>query len=990
MKFLIFFTLFIILTCSLIPISFSDNSSVTEHGFFGVEQDTYILEYGDEFQLVKISGIADVPQGSDRAKAVITITNPDSTQNSHRTISGSDGYFELTFPLYYHSQIGIYKVFATFDKHVLGEVFFTVERISITESGTNSNSSTEEAEHVFEFRTSMFEVATDSLFYEKDEIIHIVGVVPTQPNLDLTLQIIDPMNNRILINQITPELDGTFEDSINTNGPLWKFEGDYTVRIHHNEQDLYSTFTFSIPKNEVVPNPIESSTDIKPVTPPVVTPPPPPVVTPPPPPVVQQEPVQTPQVQEESDPTGGIVVLVVIFIIILIIAKKKSGKKKGQYSKTKTYTSTSKPTLPKTVKTSPIQSHTRTSPTSIPTKIDNIKVAIEKIDSLIRRNKNKIAECNEELAYYRGPQGGDHVTKDAMVVYYQGRIEKLEYQNNALSRIRGFCEEEDTKFAIEYLDIEISNNQEYINDNHDDVRSYESQNLDSITTPIVLEFLEKTRAEFQIEMNSCNEIKQILKNFKNSKKTKKQPLITKFKSMPEKLDKRYSEIEKAIDDNRNYYTSLELTAAQKMLNDFKIAIDGAKNHIKEQTNDYLQTVPDDMITNYILMTENLIKSTDEALEDIKKHGSENKSTPERDEALINMHNKLLKKIHELEIEIKDHSKFYKETFTNNFSIPTLLEQLKTLESQLQKRIDEPNLIKRIDVETEKNIGKMFQLCDQLMRARIEEENKEILEKDDENEEESLNVLLSEREQYSKEMDEHTCPKCNKITIKFHKDPTQRNKSEIQLIEKHFGLRGSRIQSYCRECRSSKYTKKEIDPKLAAEIKKELGEFRIQLENQKKLKKKRDSKPKEVEIKITPKKPKTTSEGNKILYSQCEEVLKYKRKVIDKNLIVKCIQLWEEEKMSVEEICKKIYWLDNSRVRRHIQTPERLPNNLIDEISKIISDPESIMAISYYSTDYFRWNGKKSDEEKVLKLGKKLAEGFAKSHNLRRKLMGKRI
>jgi len=411
------------LTCSLIPISFSDNSSVTEHGFFGVEQDTYILEYGDEFQLVKISGIGDVSQGSDRAKAVIIITNPDSTQNSHRTISGSDGYFELTFPLYYHSQIGIYKVFATFDKHVLGEVFFTVERLSITESGTNSNSSTEE-EHVFEFRTSMFEVATDSLSYEKDEIIHIVGVVPTQPILDLTLQIIDPMNNRILINQITPNSDGTFEDSINTNGPLWKFEGDYTIRIHHNEQDLYSTFSFSIPTNEVVPNPIEPSIDTNPVPssgidfPPVVTPPPPPEVTPPLP-EVQQEPVQPAQVQEESDPTGGIVVLVVIFIIILIIAKKKSGKKKGQYSKTKTYTSTSKPTLPKTVKTSPIQSHTGVSPTSIPTKIDDIKVAIEKIDE----NEEEIPQKYMARDFLKGDYFYSIKNYEKALFYYNKELE---------------------------------------------------------------------------------------------------------------------------------------------------------------------------------------------------------------------------------------------------------------------------------------------------------------------------------------------------------------------------------------------------------------------------------------------------------------------------------------------------------------------------------------------------------------------------------------
>ena len=348
MKFFILFTLFIILTCSLIPISFSDNSSVTEHGFFGVEQEKYTLKMDDQI-IVKISGIGDMPAGVDRERANITITNPDSSETAHRVFSTKDGYFELLLPFSYDSQDGIYKVFASFHGKILGEVYFTVERESISNDEVSSDSSNDEPEHVFAFRTTLFEVETDSLSYEKDEIIHIVGVVPTQPNLDLTLQIINPMNNRILVNQITPNSDGTFEDSINTNGPLWKFEGDYTIRIHHNEQDLYSTFSFSIPTNEVVvPNPIEPSIDAKPVTPPVVTPPPPP-------PVVQQEPVQTPQVQEESDPTGGIVVLVVIFIIILIIAKKKSGKKKGYYSKTKTYTSTSKPTLPKTVKTSPIQ-----------------------------------------------------------------------------------------------------------------------------------------------------------------------------------------------------------------------------------------------------------------------------------------------------------------------------------------------------------------------------------------------------------------------------------------------------------------------------------------------------------------------------------------------------------------------------------------------------------------------------------------------------------
>jgi len=107
-------------------------------------------------------------------------------------------------------------------------------------------------------------------------------------------------------------------------------------------------------------------------------------------------------------------------------------------------------------------------------------------------------------------------------------------------------------------------------------------------------------------------------------------------------------------------------------------------------------------------------------------------------------------------------------------------------------------------------------------------------------------------------------------------------------------------------------------------------------------------------------------------------------------VKKCIILWDKDKLTVDEICKKIYWMDNSKVRRHIQTPQRLPNNLTNEISKIISDPESIVTIAYYSTDYFRWT-KENDvsDEKVLKLGIKLAEGIAKFHDLRRKLMGKR-
>lgn len=337
MNFLFVILPIFILLVTTIPSSFSENSSVTEYGFFGVDQDTYTLSPEDEI-LIKISGIGDMPEGVDHERANITITNPDLTEDGHRIFSGSDGYFELLLPMSYHSQVGVYKVFTSFHGHILGEVYFTIERVSITDVNTTSDSSNEETEHVFAFRTSAFEVETDSLSYLKDSIIHISGVVPTQPKSDLTLQIIDPMNNIILINQITSNPDGTFEDSVNTNGPLWKFEGDYNIRINHNEQDLYSTFSFSIPSPIVVPNPIEPS-------------PAPPKIQEPE--VIVQEPViQNPnpvipntspqsrntQESDEFDPTG-IIILIIIIGIIIIIKKRKKSSKQNSYQRQKYYKS---------------------------------------------------------------------------------------------------------------------------------------------------------------------------------------------------------------------------------------------------------------------------------------------------------------------------------------------------------------------------------------------------------------------------------------------------------------------------------------------------------------------------------------------------------------------------------------------------------------------------------------------------------------------------
>jgi hypothetical protein len=711
---LLFFIIPILFFVATIPSSFSENSSVTEYGFFGVDQDTYTLAQGDEI-LVKISGIGEMPAGVDRERANITITNPDSSADGHRVFSGNDGYFELLLPISYHSQVGVYKVFATFHGHVLGEVYFTVERMSINDADATSDSSNEEPEHVFAFRTSMFEVETDSLSYEKDSIIYISGAVPTQPKLDLTLQIIDPMNNIILINQITPNPDGTFEDSVNTNSPLWKFEGDYNIRINHNEQDLYSTFSFSIPSPIAVPNPIEPS----PAPPkiqepeviveePVIQNPPPAITSPPPPQATIQE-------SDEFNPSG-LIVLAIIFFIIAIIIKKKRGKKSPAQTQSQTYPSMSRQSDSQAVL---MQSHSGTPVASTPTKIDDIKVAIQKIDSLIRRNKNKIGECNEELTYYEGPQGGDWVTKDAMIGYYELRIGVLEDLNEDLSKIRSYCDDENTKFAIDSLKTVILGNQDFIRDNHESIRKFQntSNEFGDETSHLVLEFLEKRHQEYQTEINSCEEIKQIIENSIKSGNSEKQLLINEYKSYAKKLEDSFNKVQKLIDEQSSNWSQYEITTAKSTLEIYKETVDESVQHIRKYSDEDLTMWPKEELQESIQHYKDMIKDTEDSTENILSELEEihsdlptpdpSKYTDNVDDKILEKYNFITKTITELKTDLLENRQYY-EANSSNSNIQKLLDVLDRLESNvITKNKDTYEMIKTLPDEATEDMRQRF-------------------------------------------------------------------------------------------------------------------------------------------------------------------------------------------------------------------------------------------------------------------------------------------
>jgi len=102
-------------------------------------------------------------------------------------------------------------------------------------------------------------VATDSSSYEAGEMISISGSVSdydeSDPfkNFDVTLKLVAPNGNIITISQIPPNSDGSYSTFIPAQGPLWKFDGDYTISVSWgSDNNASTTFTFISEPEEII------------------------------------------------------------------------------------------------------------------------------------------------------------------------------------------------------------------------------------------------------------------------------------------------------------------------------------------------------------------------------------------------------------------------------------------------------------------------------------------------------------------------------------------------------------------------------------------------------------------------------------------------------------------------------------------------------------------------------------------------------------------
>ena len=102
-------------------------------------------------------------------------------------------------------------------------------------------------------------VVTDTSTYEEGDMINISGSIAdydeSDPfkNFDVTLRLLAPNNNIVSISQIPLDSDGSYSTFIPAQGPLWKFDGDYTISVSHgSDRNASATFTFVLSESEEV------------------------------------------------------------------------------------------------------------------------------------------------------------------------------------------------------------------------------------------------------------------------------------------------------------------------------------------------------------------------------------------------------------------------------------------------------------------------------------------------------------------------------------------------------------------------------------------------------------------------------------------------------------------------------------------------------------------------------------------------------------------
>ena len=95
-------------------------------------------------------------------------------------------------------------------------------------------------------------VETDKDTYERGDVMTISGEVKkVTSTLPLTIQIIDPYQNVVHIDQILIAQDGRFSLTVPVDGPLWKVPGNYTLVAQYGLKHISAIVPFQFEEFEI-------------------------------------------------------------------------------------------------------------------------------------------------------------------------------------------------------------------------------------------------------------------------------------------------------------------------------------------------------------------------------------------------------------------------------------------------------------------------------------------------------------------------------------------------------------------------------------------------------------------------------------------------------------------------------------------------------------------------------------------------------------------
>jgi len=221
-------------------------------------------------ELMGMSLTAEAGEGSDRilvhgqtasqvTDITFTVTSPDGLNKMAvaQVTPDADGMYSAEFkisPLW--KQNGFYTITAM--QSVRSNSLYTMSvEVEVVNGMTLETMTTES-----NLETGLFMPKQSTIFkgfkmkalaLEGSNTIGITGQ-SDRTNIDVTLKVIAPNGNVVSVEQITPNLDGTFAKDITTGGPLWTQDGIYKVVAQQGElSDHKSSVEVEIVDGKVIP-----------------------------------------------------------------------------------------------------------------------------------------------------------------------------------------------------------------------------------------------------------------------------------------------------------------------------------------------------------------------------------------------------------------------------------------------------------------------------------------------------------------------------------------------------------------------------------------------------------------------------------------------------------------------------------------------------------------------------------------------------------------